>query len=680
MKINILLYILLFNSFCFCYNAVLYNGAGASSNDKYIAYTIAGIVNRDSARLYLLNVYETWSFNKTDETWRDLYRSRGNVIFDSVTTIAQLIEKFRAYIKGGITYDANRYFSNFSGQHFKWQGEYASLIGGLTDRIPVTEATAVQYNISVDDSVFIEDSFDGDSPIWVTGKLDLASHPWNNTSLTEEHRYLTLLNWGVEKLLPRCNPSKFYIREITDFTIQRKMFQVNLAGTDGLDLNSMPALRADVLESALTFYHSKNQNTIFHIYGWINPEPMVQWFATFGSSFHETLFGNLSWHSSFPVASQLYIPKSTVRSDTSFVRNKYYIVFIGTEGDAGNWNIGFQSGAWLSADRGDVPVAWGWNLHMMDLCQFVASYYYDTATPNDGFLSVTSPLGYAYPDLWDNDVWTNAVDSTTYLMNKFNIKNFYGYKHYAPNGSIVYRGKTINNSFNFPKYGQFQAAVDAQLTFVFDPLLQTQRANTSYGTLIFNHVNDGSFYGDASNLQSMATRIINAVKTKPKPFFLLGGYQRLRQDDFNNRSDPSSVDINIPRLKQLADILKSDATIGNDIEIVTPEYFSVLLRKNLGLSDVEENTADIGDFQILQTYPNPFNPKTTIRFLIKEKSFTRISVFNSIGEEIVNLVNKEYETGVHEVEWNAEGLSSGLYFINMKSGGAIKNIKALLVK
>ncbi|MBZ0200298.1 MAG: T9SS type A sorting domain-containing protein, partial [Ignavibacteriaceae bacterium] len=249
-----------------------------------------------------------------------------------------------------------------------------------------------------------------------------------------------------------------------------------------------------------------------------------------------------------------------------------------------------------------------------------------------------------------------------------------------PNGSIVYRGKTINNSFNFPKYGQFQAAVDAQLTFVLDPLLQTQRANTSYGSLIFNHVNDGSFYGDASNLQSMATRIINAVKTKPKPFFLLGGYQRLRQDDFNNRSDPSSVDINMPRLVQLVDMLKSDASIGGDIEIVTPEYFSVLLRKNLGLSEAPEKVSVANEFKLLQNYPNPFNPSTTIRFVIKERSFAKIKIFNIIGEEVTDLVNQEFEPGSYEVQWNAGELSDGIYFVNLSAGKITKNIKTVFLK
>ena len=105
----------------------------------------------------------------------------------------------------------------------------------------------------------------------------------------------------MERLLPRCNPHGFDIREITDFAVQRRFFQVNLAGTGDLDLSSMPAARADILERILEFMQGENPINVFHIYGWIRPEPMTQWFACFGVSFRETLLGNLSWHSSFPV-------------------------------------------------------------------------------------------------------------------------------------------------------------------------------------------------------------------------------------------------------------------------------------------------------------------------------------------------------------------------------------------
>lgn len=676
-----LLLVSIISSFSFAYNAVLYNGAGAAASDKIAALTLAGIVNRDSARLYLLNVYETWSFTQTDEQWRNIYRSNG-VLFDSVASLSALVNKFRNFISGAITYDPNRTFSNFSGQSFRWQAEYAALIGGLTNRLPLTATAAVSLGLQVSDSVEIVDSFDSDSPIWVTGKLELSSHPWNNSSLTEEQKYLTMLNWGVNNLLPRCNPSKFYIREITDWTISKKMFQVNLAGTDALDLNSMPSPRADILENILNFMHSKNPNSIFHIYGWIRPEPMTQWFAHFGASFHETLLANLSWHSSFPVENISLIPPSAVNADTVEVREKYYLIFIGSEGDAANWNFGFQSGAWLSSQRGTIPINWGWNLHLLNECPFVAQYYFKTATLKDGFISVTSPLGYAFPDLWGNDVWNYAIGETRNLMNHFNVDKIYGYKHYASGGSMVYRGKTINNSFNFTKYGQFQAAIGSPLTMIFDPLLPSQTPNTNFGALIFNHVNDGTFYGNVSSLNNAAANIISLIKNKPKPKFLLAGYQRLRQDDFNNRTSPSSVDLSIPRLKQLIDLIKADSTAGPYVEVVTADYFSILLRKYLGLTRAEDISNQASRFLLSQNYPNPFNPVTIISWQTSKACRQTLKVYNALGKEIATILDQELEAGNQSIEFNADKyfLPSGIYFYKLQAENFIQTKKMILLR
>ncbi len=675
-----LLLVLIVSSFSFAYNAVLYNGTGAAASDKIAALTLAGIVNRDSARLYLLNVYETWSYTQTDEQWRNIYRAKG-VVFDSVASLSALVNKFRNFINGAITYDPNRTFGNFTGQSFRWQAEYAALIGGLTNRLPLTASTAASLGLQVSDSVEIIDSFDGDSSIWITGKLELASHPWNNPSLTEEQKYLTMLNWGVVNLLPRCNPSKFYIREISDWAVSKKMFQVNLAGTDDLDLNSMPTPRADILENILNFMHAKNPNSIFHIYGWIRPEPMTQWFAQFGSSFHETLLSNLSWHSSFPVDNISLMPPSAVNADTVTVREKYYLIFIGSEGDASNWNFGFQSGAWLSAQRGTIPINWGWNLHLLNECPFVAQYYFQTATPNDGFVSVTSPLGYAYSDLWENDVWNSAISQTRSLMNHFNVDKIYGYKHYASGGSIIYRGKTINNSFNFVKYGQFQSAIRSPLTMIFDPLLPSQAPNTNFGALIFNHVNDGTFYGNVSNLNTAAANIINLIKNKPRPKFILAGYQRMRQDDFNNRTSPSSVDISIPRLKQLIDIIKADSVVGHYVEVVTADYFSTLLRKYLGLTRAEDISIRTNEFHLSQNYPNPFNPVTIINWQTSKACRQTLKIYNTLGQEIATLLDQELEAGNHSIEFNADKyfLASGIYFYKLQTENYIETKKMILI-
>lgn len=678
MKFIFVLVLVSINVYTQSYKAVLFNGTGQTPENKLLAMTLAGIVNRDSARLYLLNVYETWSYNQTDEKWRDIYRTYGNVEFDSIQMINQLIDKFRPFIKGGVSYDPNRYYSNFSGQNFRWQAEQAALIGGLSDRLPVTSSMSTAFNLAVTDSLLIEDFFDNDSSIWVTGKIDHSSNPWNNSALTEEERYLNILNWGTQKLLPRCNPAKFYIREITDWAISNRMFQVNLAGTDDLNFNSLSSGKAEIIEYVLNFIHQKNSDRIFHIYGWMRPEPMVQWFACFGASFHETLLGNLSFHSSFPLNKEEFIPKSKVDPDTVNLENKHYIIFVASEGDASNWVVGFQSGAWFSVDRGKIPIGWGWNFHLFDECPFIADYYYSSGTKNDGFLSVTSPLGYAYPDLWDNQVWNKAVDTTKYLMNRFNIENIYGYKHYAGSGVMTYRGKTINNSFNFSKYGQFQKSIDAKLTLLFDPLIATQTPITSYQSLMFNHVGDGSFYGASSNLSEMANRIITNIKKQQKPGFLLAGYQRFRYDNVSI----SNGDITIPRLIQVVNMIKSDPTIGADVEVVTPELFSVLMRKKLGLLSTENVTKLPAIISLSQNYPNPFNPSTVIHYQLPKASDIKLELYNILGEKIAVLIDEFRDAGNYEYNLLSSQyqLTSGIYIVRMITKDYIKSIKMSLVK
>ena len=664
------------------YNAVLFNGSGLSSQDRLTALSIAGIVNRDSARLYLLNVYETWSYSQTDEQWRDQYRTRGNVFFDSIAGISNLINRFRPFIDGAVTYNPALSYGNFPGQSFLWQGEYAALIGGLSNRIPLSASDASVYSLAVHDSIFIDDPFNSDSSRWITGRLESSSHPWNNASLTQEQRYLTLLSWGITNLLPLCHPSKFYIREITDFTISHRMFQVNLAGNDDLKLDSMPVPKANILENVLNYMHQQNPQNIFHIYGWIRPEPMTQWFAYFGASFHETLLGNLSWHASFPIAPRSYIPVSPIDPDTVDVEEKYYLLFIGTEGDASNWHFSFQSGAWLSPKRGTIPITWGWNLHLFELAPFVASYYYDTATPNDGFTSVTSPLGFAYPDLWQDDVWDDAIAASKRLMQKYSIGTVYGYKHYEGKGIATYRGKTINNSFNFNRYGDFQKEIGASLTMVYDPLLPLQITQTQFGGLLFNHCNDGSFYGDVSNISTAAVRLLNILKQKSPPYFLLAGYQRFRQDDFGVRVDPSSSDISIPRLEQIVSLMRNDTTVGNKIEVVTSDRFAALMRKQYAITGTRNVEHTPFTFSLGQNFPNPFNPSTNIQLSNGRSGAVELTVYDVLGREITKLYRGLLDAGIYTFRFSPQdaGLPSGVYFYTARSGNFSQTKKMVFLR
>jgi Ice-binding-like/Secretion system C-terminal sorting domain len=81
-----------------------------------------------------------------------------------------------------------------------------------------------------------------------------------------------------------------------------------------------------------------------------------------------------------------------------------------------------------------------------------------------------------------------------------------------------------------------------------------------------------------------------------------------------------------------------------------------------------------------QNYPNPFNPATTIGFGIKEKSFVKVIILNSIGEEVAVVVNEEMESGFHTAEFNAANLPSGVYFYQLKAGEFTSMKKMILLK
>ncbi|MDP2209025.1 MAG: T9SS type A sorting domain-containing protein [Bacteroidota bacterium] len=71
-------------------------------------------------------------------------------------------------------------------------------------------------------------------------------------------------------------------------------------------------------------------------------------------------------------------------------------------------------------------------------------------------------------------------------------------------------------------------------------------------------------------------------------------------------------------------------------------------------------------YQLYQNYPNPFNPHTSIEFQLKEESYVAIQVFNTLGQQVAVLTNREiYEEGRHEILFEAENLPSGVYFYRM---------------
>jgi hypothetical protein len=84
--------------------------------------------------------------------------------------------------------------------------------------------------------------------------------------------------------------------------------------------------------------------------------------------------------------------------------------------------------------------------------------------------------------------------------------------------------------------------------------------------------------------------------------------------------------------------------------------------------------------ELLPNQPNPFNPVTTIRFVVPEKMRVTISVHDVAGRVVATLLDDVREPGTHEVTWNAEGMASGVYFTRMHAGKTDVSRKMVLLK
>ena len=91
------------------------------------------------------------------------------------------------------------------------------------------------------------------------------------------------------------------------------------------------------------------------------------------------------------------------------------------------------------------------------------------------------------------------------------------------------------------------------------------------------------------------------------------------------------------------------------------------------------------EFSLGQNYPNPFNPITKMDYTLPKRSKVIISIYNVLGQEIVNLVNEEQGFGYHSITWNGTDqlgrqMASGVYFTRMVSETFSQTKKMLLLK
>ena len=104
--------------------------------------------------------------------------------------------------------------------------------------------------------------------------------------------------------------------------------------------------------------------------------------------------------------------------------------------------------------------------------------------------------------------------------------------------------------------------------------------------------------------------------------------------------------------------------------------------QTVGIGDSDFDTV-ISDFELFTAYPNPFNQRVTLDYMLPKAAYVRISVYDLLGREVSKLAGWQdgrLEAGQHSVVWDAEGLGSGVYFIRMEAGDYVHVQKMIMLR
>lgn len=124
--------------------------------------------------------------------------------------------------------------------------------------------------------------------------------------------------------------------------------------------------------------------------------------------------------------------------------------------------------------------------------------------------------------------------------------------------------------------------------------------------------------------------------------------------------------------------IASDGTINCTPTISLAAYGSAVLKADK-LTAIE-NDNRIATFKLEQNYPNPFNPLTNINFELPLSGYTKLFVYNLLGEKVKTLINGFMDAGMHSVKFDASDFGSGIFFYKLECEGYAQIRKMVVIK
>ncbi|HEX2982472.1 MAG TPA: T9SS type A sorting domain-containing protein, partial [Ignavibacteriales bacterium] len=194
----------------------------------------------------------------------------------------------------------------------------------------------------------------------------------------------------------------------------------------------------------------------------------------------------------------------------------------------------------------------------------------------------------------------------------------------------IMKAPRVNQKYEF----QFTQAADNDMVYSYQVSFMDKSTDTVISTI--STLSDFYLHANPSEMDTILTKTVYQSNTVLAPFSL--SYSKpyylkvVAVDCFGQKSAP----IYSPAI--------GDIAIEDDVN-VTP-----------------------GKYSLDQNYPNPFNPSTIISYEIPAEKFVTLKVYDALGKEVKMLVSGTQNAGKHKISLDASGLSSGVYFYQLKAG------------
>ena len=361
-----------------------------SYNEQSLIYSIQGIVNKnEEPELFLNTGHMDLDFPKSDLLWKQYFEKTRNIEFDTTietNNLCSLINHFQNKFKNGIVIYSES--DNFT--------LYPSLtLAGLNSVLPISDVIYEKYY----------DSCLRNFPIHL-----------NFTKMEFSNKF-AMYRWAIDTLLPNCSKTilfnadnypnavaqaKFTTIMSVDYAISQRAFIMNLCPL----WKCQPKLcgttrKATPKDTELFIEIIKASDKLVSVFGWSDPEYSYTNITSHagGAVFCSFSTPNLSYWdaiSKYFNVKPLPLPIKDNDLQHKLDASKTYLIFETNEGDTPRILSSQFTSAWVSPNRGSVPIAWAIDPYLGILFPELYNYYANNTTRNDTFINGVVGAGYAY--------------------------------------------------------------------------------------------------------------------------------------------------------------------------------------------------------------------------------------------------------------------------------------------